>query len=446
MLTQLLADAGVKGLSDLELQDFPDTGRGVKTKIPLKQNDEILKVPGELLWTTDLALADPHLHPILDSLNPPLSVEDTLAVFLLFVKSRKEGYDLRRSHVDSLPHTYTSTVFFEDDELEVCKGSSLHAVTTQLKLQIRQDYIHLVKRVFTGHPDLFPLEQFSLNEYIWALCTIWSRGMDFRIQNKQFRCIAPFADMFNHSLSSKTCHAFDPHSNSLRVLADKNYESGDQVFIYYGSVPNARLLRLYGFVIPSNPYDAYDLVLTTHPLAPLYGTKISLLAAVDLAPNSTFSLTLADPLPLAVLRYLRIQRATAAELALLAAAPVARDHISSRNEAEVLGALADAFADILAGFRVSLEEIEQGLEQGRWPVGGNTWAAAHVSLGEQRVLRTAARKVQELMALVVCAGCGKVDEENKRCGRCGKVVYCGVECQRNDFKAHKVACRAASIV
>jgi len=270
--------------------------------------------------------------------------------------------------------------------------------------------------------------------------------MDFRIQDKQFRCIAPFADMFNHSLSSKTCHAFDPYSNCLRVLAGKNYKSGDQVFIYYGPVPNARLLRLYGFVIPSNPNDSYEIVLTTHPLAPHYASKISLLAIADLAPNSTFSLTTTDPLPTAVLRYLRIQRATAAELALIAAAPVARDRVSVRNEAEVLGALADALDGILSGFRTSLEEIEQGLEEARWPAGGNTWAAALVSLGEQRVLRAAVKKVEELKSLVVCAGCGKADEGNKRCGRCGKVVYCGIECQRNDHKAHKVTCRTASNV
>lgn len=34
-----------------------------------------------------------------------------------------------------------------------------------------------------------------------------------------------------------------------------------QVFINYGPIPNNRLLRIYGFVIPGNPNDSYDLVL-----------------------------------------------------------------------------------------------------------------------------------------------------------------------------------------
>lgn len=41
-----------------------------------------------------------------------------------------------------------------------------------------------------------------------------------------------------------------------------------QVFIYYGPVSNSRLLRLYGFVVPGNSNDNYDLVLATHPEAP----------------------------------------------------------------------------------------------------------------------------------------------------------------------------------
>lgn len=30
----------------------------------------------------------------------------------------------------------------------------------------------------------------------------------------------------------------------------------------------------------------------------------------------------------------------------------------------------------------------------------------------------------------------------KRCGRCRSIVYCGVECQKNDYQKHRVACRS----
>lgn len=67
---------------------------------------------------------------------------------------------------------------------------------------------------------------------MWALCTIWSRGMDFRLDGKQFRCIAPFADMLNHSTDVQICHAFDPQSNCLQILAGKDYTIGEQVTFF----------------------------------------------------------------------------------------------------------------------------------------------------------------------------------------------------------------------
>ncbi len=92
-----------------------------------------------------------------------------------------------------------------------------------------------------------------------------------------------------------------------------------QAFIYYGPVPNSRLLRLYGFVMPDNPNDSYDLVLTTHPTAPFFEQKHKLWVSAGLDSTSTISLTLTDPLPKNVLRYLRIQRLNESDLAIMSA-------------------------------------------------------------------------------------------------------------------------------
>lgn len=41
-----------------------------------------------------------------------------------------------------------------------------------------------------------------------------------------------------------------------------------QVFINYSPLPNNRLLRLYSFVLSSNPNDSYNIVLLTHSTTP----------------------------------------------------------------------------------------------------------------------------------------------------------------------------------
>lgn len=54
--------------------------------------------------------------------------------------------------------------------------------------------------------------------------------MDFEVsKGKPIRLVAPFADMLNHSPNVEQCHAYDPASGSLSVIAGKDYKEGDQV-------------------------------------------------------------------------------------------------------------------------------------------------------------------------------------------------------------------------
>jgi hypothetical protein len=156
--------SGAVGLDDLELADFPVTGRGVRTLRRFKEGERILTIPCGILWTVEHAYADPLLGPALRSARPPLSVEDTLATYILFIRSRESGYDGLRSHVAALPTSYSSSIFFAEDELEVCAGSSLYTITKQLDQSIKDDYRALVVRVLGQYRDLFPLDKFTIED------------------------------------------------------------------------------------------------------------------------------------------------------------------------------------------------------------------------------------------------------------------------------------------
>lgn len=306
--------------------------------------------------------------------------------------------------------------------------------------------------------------------------------MDFVLPDgNSIRVLAPFADMLNHSFEVKQCHVYDVVSGNLSVLAGKDYEAGDQVcslcssmvifnlltgrvlfqaYICYGPIPNSRLLRLYGFVIPGNPNDNYDLVLTTHPSAPFFELKEKFLMSAGLDSTSTISLSLTDPLPKDVLRYLRIQRLDESDLDAIALQQIDADEkISDSNEKQVLRFLVEAFCSLLDGFGTQLEKLEEQLAKGTYSSGGNAWAAAHVSLGEQRVLRLAKKRAEDLLAAVEtgngikrvslsaparCANCEKMSAQLMLCGRCKAVSYCGRTCQVAHFKEHKKICRATA--
>jgi hypothetical protein len=233
-----------------------------------------------------------------------------------------------------------------------------------------------------------------------------------------------------------------------------------QVFIHYGSIPNNRLLRLYGFVIPGNPNDSYDLVLETHSMAPFFKQKRKLWVSDGLDSTSTISLTLTDPLPTNVLRYLRIQRSDESDLAAIALQRIdpKYEKISDSNEVQVLQSLIESFCGLLNSFGTQLEKLEEQLAEDVYPSGGNAWAAAHVSLGEQRVLRLARKRAEDILAAVEsgsgsgsekaslsaptrCANCEKDSVRLMACGRCKAVMYCGRTCQVAHYKEHKAECQ-----
>jgi hypothetical protein len=159
-----LKQSGASGLDGLELADFWETGRGVKTLRPFKNGERIFTIPHDVLWTVGHALADSILGPALLSVQPSLSIDDTLALYILFVRSRESGYESLQTHVTALPHTYSSSIFFSEGELEICAGSSLYTTTKHLNEQIVLDYQQLEDRLFEQHRNLFPRDKFTLDD------------------------------------------------------------------------------------------------------------------------------------------------------------------------------------------------------------------------------------------------------------------------------------------
>lgn len=197
-------------------------------------------------------------------------------------------------------------------------------------------------------------------------------------------------------------------------------------------------------------------------MAPFYEQKQNLWASAGLDSTSTISLTLTDPLPKDVLRYLRIQRLDESDLAAVALQKLdTNEKINDSKEVEILQFLVESISSLLDGFRIPLEKLQEQLAEGGYPPGGNAWAAAHVSLGEQRVLRLAKKRAEYLLTVVEsgsgngsglsspparCANCGKDSVPLMLCGRCKGVMYCGRTCQVAHYKEHKVTCQTTAKV
>ena len=71
--------------------------------------------------------------------------------------------------------------------------------------------------------------------------------------------LPPFADLFNHSVSAKSKHSFDAETRRLICRTSDSFKTGEESLFNYGAFPNSKLLRLYGFAVPNNPFDVVDL-------------------------------------------------------------------------------------------------------------------------------------------------------------------------------------------
>lgn len=199
-------------------------------------------------------------------------------------------------------------------------------------------------------------------------------------------------------------------------------------------------MQLYGFFPPLYHNYSFDLILTTHHQAEYFQQKRVLFNIAGLDVTYKILLTTKTPLPNKVLQYLRIQRLTISELAVATRPIGVTTVVSLRNEGEVLEALQKSLTSLLKGFVISAEDLKQRIDTGEFVQQSNIWAAAMISIGEQQVLKEALERVNERLALVKCGNCDMISENNKRCGKCRKIVYCGVECQRQHRKNHKVVC------
>ena len=52
---------------------------------------------------------------------------------------------------------------------------------------------------------------------------------------------------------------------------------------------------------------------------------------------------------------------------------------------------------------MSADTLAQHIEKGEYAAGGNVWAAAHVNIGEQRVIELALAKAKEIFRIRWCS-------------------------------------------
>ena len=269
---------GVGVAAGLEVRDdlpFPVV-RGIVASRPAGAGAVLANIPLAALLTAPAARAAPASKPFfaaLEKASPALSEDDTLALALLFERfvlcerSRWAGL------IAAAPRDFDLPFCWDDEELSALDGSGLGVVARVMRAQAREDFAALSPRVnaaaiAVGAPALLSANSgFTLDNYVWALSCVWSRGVSLPLPTVGARMtppalvktLAPFFEMFNTRSGSSVRHGYDAARRALVVITDAPVRQNTQVCLDYGARPTRDLIRLHGFAVPRNPAETYRL-------------------------------------------------------------------------------------------------------------------------------------------------------------------------------------------
>lgn len=379
----------------LQLIFFENTERGVCCQEDVEENSPLLKLPFDALLTKYHSLTTPFAH-----VAASLREDDLLALLLLFEKIERKNSSKYYPHIKMLPAEYFSIVNYSTEQLSELKGCNLHVTATMWKQQIQSDYNALVSALtipVSGDDtaervpilDMFPW--FSLEEYRWALCSVWSRFVTINRKGEALRSMVPFFDFLNHRPDSKITHIFDSESDVLKLLAMERIPANTEITLNYGNKSNEELLKLYGFVIPprvlrgkevtplqsrdgldyilvdDNPYNCVSVYAALDPRTPLYLAKKTIMNAlhIPMSGEIPFKVTM-DSIPNALLNFVRIQHAQSLvqinRLASIGGGPLIaegdRDDDDIALECAAVDSVIDALRSMLSAYPWNMRDDE----------------------------------------------------------------------------------------
>ncbi|KAL3521003.1 hypothetical protein ACH5RR_019152 [Cinchona calisaya] len=241
-------------------------GRALYASKRIRAGDCILRVP------YSVQLAPDNLPPQIYSLFGD-EVSNIAKVAVLLLHEQKMGQKSEWApYISRLPQPSEmhSTLIWSDDELEMIRKSGLYLETIKQRNHIEKQFM-AIKPALDQFPQCFG--DVSLTDFAYAHALVTSRAWE----SSRGVSMIPFADFINHDGTSKACLMSDEGKKLSLVIAELDYNPGDQVLIRYGKVSNAILLLDFGFTLPYNIYDQVQVELDIPPHDHLNWTKLELL-------------------------------------------------------------------------------------------------------------------------------------------------------------------------
>jgi len=299
-------------------------GRGVIANEDIKTGDVPISVPESLVFLPERsriseALGETGLchgaHPGMETCGL------VIAIMLEFiVGASSPGSSLHTPYFDNLKHSANHPVLWEKRELALLNGTrtlthlfpeiisesksgadeTLHVgdpLLPEIPIpgHLERWFFHVVQPFFRTVLNSTMLEEADISTeqlfglYRWAAIVVSSNS--YELGDDRYQGMVPMWDMVNHASSSNLTNvklAYNTESARFEMVATRPVGKGEQLFVSYGDLPNAELLRRYAFI------DGSARALSSSEIPFEYVVKAAAGAASSSSSSSSFSASIEE--------------------------------------------------------------------------------------------------------------------------------------------------------
>ena len=217
---------------------FLDGGE-VVTNVDIKRGDVIISVPDNIALNAATAASTMKSMISADQLK---TGEIGMAALLLIAEKLAGEKSKYYEYIQSLPSTPPGILSWKQDELEVLYRSTTRRIQSQLAAIEHDLQLVLDRNIFS--------EGIDRDTFLWAVGTVKARSL--YVKDLGSVVMVPGIDSIK----------FDPFSTSepiyqggglfgkgtIKVLADRDYKAGEELYISYGLKSSAECLEDHGMV------------------------------------------------------------------------------------------------------------------------------------------------------------------------------------------------------
>ncbi|KAI4379089.1 hypothetical protein MLD38_005428 [Melastoma candidum] len=254
-------------------RDEPPHGLGLVASQDIPKGSDLIALPDRLPLGFDVDGRDgTEANPVLVELASKVPVELwAMKLGLRLLQERAKVGSFWWTYISNLPEAYSVPIFFPGEDIKNLQYAPLlYQVNKRCRflLEFEREVGRALSELGSrSHP--FEGKDVDSSSLGWAMSAVSSRA--FRLHGRKTGdsssvdtpMMLPLIDMCNHSFSPNARIVQErggPMPEMLvKVVAEKEIQANDPLFINYGALSNDLFLLDYGFVVPSNPYDMIEL-------------------------------------------------------------------------------------------------------------------------------------------------------------------------------------------